>query len=173
MLAYFGETHAEPCGNCDLCREPPERFDGTQAVQKALSAMLRTGERFGVEHLIAVLRGEASERVRQLGHDALRTFGVGAEFERIQWRAIFRQMYSLGLASVTEMGGWRITQAGRRVLRGEDTVMLRKDALTRRVRGRKAKTRAVGGLDRRTRNCSRRSGRSAPSWPGRVACRPM
>jgi ATP-dependent DNA helicase RecQ len=147
LLAYFGETHAEPCGNCDLCREPPERFDGTQAVQKALSAMLRTGERFGVEHLIAVLRGETSDRVRQLGHDAIRTFGVGAEFERIQWRAIFRQMFSLRLASVTEMGSWQVTEAGRQVLRGEEIVMLRKDALTRRVRGRKAvKTRPVAGL---------------------------
>jgi ATP-dependent DNA helicase RecQ len=147
LLAYFGETHAEPCGNCDLCREPPERFDGTEAVRKALSAMLRTGERFGVEHLIAVLRGEASERVRQLGHDALPTFGVGAEFDRNQWRAIFRQMYSLGLASVTEMGGWQMTDTARRVLRGEDTVMLRKDAMARRAKTRKAaKTRAVAGL---------------------------
>ena len=147
LLAYFGETQLQPCGNCDLCRDPPERFDGTEAVRKALSAMLRTGERFGVEHLIAVLRGEASERVRQLGHDAIRTFGVGAEFERIQWRAIFRQMFSLGLASVTEMGGWQVTVAGRQVLRGEETVMLRKDALTRRARDRKApRTRAVAGL---------------------------
>jgi ATP-dependent DNA helicase RecQ len=147
LLAYFGETRSEPCGNCDLCREPPERFDGTEAVRKALSAMLRTGERFGVEHLIAVLRGEASERVRQLGHDALPTFGVGAEFDRNQWRAIFRQMYSLGLASVTEMGGWQMTETARRVLRGEDTVMLRKDALTRRAKTRKTpKTRAVAGL---------------------------
>jgi ATP-dependent DNA helicase RecQ len=147
LLAYFGETHAEPCGNCDLCREPPERFDGTEAVRKALSAMLRTGERFGVEHLIAVLRGEASERVRQLGHDALPTFGVGAEFDRIQWRAIFRQIYSLGLASVSEMGGWQMTETARRVLRGEDTVMLRKDSLTRRTKTRKAaKTRVVVGL---------------------------
>ncbi len=147
LLAYFGETRAEPCGNCDLCREPPERYDGTQAVQKALSAMLRTGERFGVEHLIAVLRGEASERVRQLGHDTIRTFGVGAEFERIQWRAIFRQMFSLCLASVTEMGSWQVTETGWQVLRGEETVMLRKDALTRRARTRKAsRTRAVAGL---------------------------
>ncbi len=149
LLTYFGETRVEPCGNCDLCRDPPERFDGTEAVQKALSAMLRTGERFGVEHLIAVLRGEASERVRQLGHDAIRTFGVGAEFDRIQWRAIFRQMLSLRLASVTEMGSWQATETGRQVLRGEETVMLRKDALTRRARDRKApRTRAVAGMGR-------------------------
>jgi ATP-dependent DNA helicase RecQ len=94
-----------------------------------------------------VLRGEASERVRQLGHDALPTFGVGAEFERLQWRAIFRQMLSLCLTSVTELGGWRMTEAGRRVLRGEETVMLRKDAMARRAKGRKAvRSRAVGGL---------------------------
>jgi ATP-dependent DNA helicase RecQ len=146
LLAYFGETHAEPCGNCDLCREPPERFDGTQAVQKALSAMLRTGERFGIEHLIAVLRGEASERVRQLHHDVLPTFGVGEEYDRNQWRAIFRQMYSLCLTSVTEMGGWQMTEAGRRVLRGEETVMLRNDALARRTKRKTAKPRTVAGL---------------------------
>jgi ATP-dependent DNA helicase RecQ len=147
LLAYFGETLVGPCGNCDLCREPPERFDGTEAVQKALSAMLRTGERFGIEHLIAVLRGEASERVRQLGHDALPTFGVGVDFDRVQWRAIFRQMFSLSLATVTEMGGWQMTAAGRSVLRGEETVMLRKDVLATRVKGRKAaRTRAVAGL---------------------------
>ena len=134
LLAYFGEDLAEPCGNCDLCREPPERFDGTEAVQKALSAMLRTGQRFGVEHLIAILRGEATERVAQLGHDRLPTFGVGAEFERNQWRAIFRQIYSLNLASVTEMGSWQMTPAAEPVLKGAETVMLRKDALTRRAR---------------------------------------
>ncbi|MDH3665910.1 MAG: DNA helicase RecQ [Paracoccaceae bacterium] len=134
LLTYFGEDLAEPCGNCDLCRDPPERFDGTEAVRKALSAMLRTGQRFGVEHLIAILRGETTERVTQLGHDRLPTFGVGAEFERNQWRAIFRQIYSLNLASVTEMGGWQMTPAAEPVLKGTETVMLRKDALTRRPR---------------------------------------
>ncbi len=146
LLAYFGEEGTEPCGNCDLCREPPERFDGTEAAQKALSAMLRTGERFGVEHLIAVLRGEATERVVQLGHDRVRTFGVGAEFERTQWRAIFRQVFALGLAEVTEAGSWQATEAGRRVLRGEETVMLRQDALRRPRPQKQAKARAVAGL---------------------------
>ncbi len=145
LLAHFGEDGTEPCGNCDLCREPPERFDGTEAVQKALSAMLRTGERFGVEHLIAVLRGEATERVVQLGHDRVRTFGVGAEFERSQWRAIFRQVYALGLAEVTEAGSWQATEGGRRVLRGEETVMLRQDALRRPRAQKQAKARSVAG----------------------------
>ncbi len=142
LLAYFGEDLAKTCGNCDLCRNPPDRFDGTEAVRKALSAMLRTGQRFGVEHLIAVLRGEATERVAQLGHDRLPTFGVGAEFERNQWRAIFRQIYSLNLASITEMGGWQMTSAAEPVLKGEEAVMLRKDALTRRPR-KERRTRAV------------------------------
>ncbi len=102
LLAYFGEAGAQPCGNCDLCREPPERFEGTEAVQKALSAMLRTGERFGVEHLIAVLRGEATERVVQLGHDRVRTFGVGAEFERLQWRARFSELKEVETARYTD-----------------------------------------------------------------------
>jgi ATP-dependent DNA helicase RecQ len=148
LLAYFGEDRAGPCGNCDLCRDPPERFDGTVAAQKALSAMLRTGERFGLEHLIAVLRGEATGRVVQMGHDAIRTFGAGAEFDRNQWRAIFRQIYSLCLAGVSEMGSWQVTEAGRRVLRGEAIVRLRQDALGPRNRGRKAqRIRAVAGLD--------------------------
>jgi ATP-dependent DNA helicase RecQ len=93
------------------------------------------------------LRGEASDRVRQLGHDTIRTFGVGAEFDRNQWRVIFRQLYALGFASVSEMGGWQITQAGRQVLRGEETVVLRQDAMTRRAKTRKdTRTRTVVGL---------------------------
>ncbi|MEM7508536.1 MAG: DNA helicase RecQ [Pseudomonadota bacterium] len=127
LLAYFGEERAEPCGNCDLCQTPPERFDGTELVQKALSAMVRTGERFGVEHLTAVLRGEMSDRVRQLGHDSLPTFGVGAETDKGTWRNVFRQLYALGHASVTETGSWLATDSGWEVMRGKAEVMLRKD----------------------------------------------
>src|SRR5262249_13348560 len=78
LLAYFGET-AKPCGNCDLCLEGVELVDGTILAQKALSAMARTGERFGTEHLIALLRGQTTERLAQLGHDQLPTFGVGKD----------------------------------------------------------------------------------------------
>ena len=78
LLAYFGETLAEPCGNCDLCRDRPELFDATEAARKAFSAILRTGESFGAEHLIAILRGERSEKVLRRGHERLPTFGVGA-----------------------------------------------------------------------------------------------
>ena len=125
LLAYFGEAGAAPCGNCDLCRTPPEMIDGTVAVQKALSAILRTGERFGVEHLVQVLRGEASERVTQLGHDRLPTFGCGTEHDATGWRDLFRQIYALGLTGIGEMGGWQATEAGWRVLRGQEAVHLR------------------------------------------------
>ena len=125
LLAYFSET-SEPCGNCDLCKSPPERFDGTEAAQKALSAMVRTGERFGLEHLIAVLRGDENERVASLRHDQLPTFGVGRDVEKAAWRDLFRQIYALGLASVDmQYGGWSVTEQGWAVLKGKETVQLK------------------------------------------------
>jgi ATP-dependent DNA helicase RecQ len=130
LLAYFGEQ-SEPCGNCDLCEGGVELFDGTVDAQKALSAVVRTGERFGIEHLIAVLLGETGEAVTRNGHDALPTFGVGAGRPRNDWRAIFRQLYALGLAEIdiTGYGSWRVTERGWAVLRGREAVELRKDAL--------------------------------------------
>ena len=91
LLNYFGES-AEPCGNCDVCIEPPELWDGTIAAQKALSAILRTGQRFGVVHLIDVLRGKSTEKIRQWRHDTLPTFGVGADLDDSVWRSVFRQL---------------------------------------------------------------------------------
>jgi ATP-dependent DNA helicase RecQ len=130
LLAYFGET-VGPCGACDLCREPPVLFDATEAARKALSAILRTGERFGVEHLIAVLRGENTEAVKTRGHDKLPTFGAGREYDRNQWRGIFRQMAALGLAmpDAEARGGWRMDETARPLLRGETTLELRADAV--------------------------------------------
>jgi len=131
LLDYFGEP-AEPCGNCDLCRGSVETFDATVLAQKALSAVVRTRERFGVEHLISVLRGERSEKVAQHGHDALPTFGVGADQSRKAWRSIFRQLGAIGYAlpEPERYNAWRMTDAGWRVLKGGETVTLRKDALS-------------------------------------------
>ena len=131
LLAYFGERREQPCGACDLCDNPPERFDGTVAAQKALSAVKRTGERFGVEHLIAVLRGDDTDTVIKFGHQTLPTFGCGAEFSKPEWRSIFRQLYAAGLAevNVTHYGEWLVTKAGWEAMRGEREVWLRKDAL--------------------------------------------
>ena len=131
LLQYFGEE-GKPCGNCDMCAGKVETFDATVLAQKALSAVVRTRERFGVEHLINVLRGEKSDKVAQHGHDALPTFGVGKDQSKNAWRSIFRQLGLIGLAGADEerRGGWRVNEAGWRVLRGEAPVTLRKDALS-------------------------------------------
>ena len=128
LLAYFGES-SQPCGNCDLCQEGVERFDGTIEAQKAMSAILRTGERFGVEHLIALLRGERTENILKFNHDALPTFGVGADRAAMDWRSIFRQLSAVGLIAqdLMEHGRWWVTDEGRRVLRGEARIELRKE----------------------------------------------
>ena len=135
LLAYFGETSG-PCGNCDLCLEGVELFDGTIDAQKAMSAILRTGERFGTEHLINLLTGNATEAIRRWRHDALPTFGVGKDRGANEWRSVFRQLYAAGLVSldIVEHGRWTVTDRGRRVLRGEDRIEIRRDPLARPAR---------------------------------------
>ena len=130
LLAYFGET-STACGNCDLCLGGVELFDGTIEAQKAMSAALRTGERFGMEHLIAILTGTANEAVKRWRHDELPTFGVGKDRSTNEWRAIFRQLYACGVLSldILEHGRWTVTEYGRRVLRGQEKVELRRDVL--------------------------------------------
>ena len=132
LLDYFGEEGA-PCGNCDLCSTPPELYDGSVAVQKALSAILRTGESFGAGHLIDILTGAMTDKVRQRRHDQLPTFGVGKEFDKRGWQAVFRQMaaHDLVRPDPERHGALRMTQAARPILRGEETITLRKDALNR------------------------------------------
>ena len=130
LLAYFGEESA-PCGNCDVCLDGVSTFDGTVAAQKALSAMVRTGERFGEVHLVALLTGEATENMVRFGHTGLKTFGCGKEFTKAQWRAIFRQLLALGLADVdlASHGRWFVTQAGVEVLKGRREVTFRRDVV--------------------------------------------
>ena len=127
LLDYFGES-AAPCGNCDVCLDPPERWDGTVAAQKALSAVYRTGMRFGVGHLVDVLRGKATDKVKQWGHDTLPTFGVGTDLDEAAWRTVFRQLAAAGLLHVdlAEHGALRLTEAARPVLRGERNIELRR-----------------------------------------------
>jgi ATP-dependent DNA helicase RecQ len=130
LLAYFGET-AKPCGNCDFCCEGAEVIDGTIAAQKALSAIVRTGERFGTEHLTNVLLGENSDAVEKFGHGRLPTFGVGKEYGRQEWRSIFRQLHGAGIVAldITGHGTWSVTETGRAVLKGQAGVTLRRDTL--------------------------------------------
>ena len=138
LLAYFGEA-AEPCGNCDLCENPPELFDGTEAVQMALSAMLRTGEWFGAGHLVDILIGNPTDKVKARGHDELPTFGVGKARKRGEWQAIYRQMlgHDLVRPDPERHGALRMTEAARPILRGEAPMTLRKDAITRATENRR------------------------------------
>ncbi|WP_235829715.1 DNA helicase RecQ [Frigidibacter oleivorans] len=133
LLGYFGEQ-AAPCGNCDICDSPPDTFDGTEAVRKALSAILRTQESFGAGHLIDILTGNATDKVRERGHDALPTFGVGRDLPRGQWQAVFRQMmgHDLVRPDPDRHGALRMTDNARPVLRGEAAVTLRRDTLAAR-----------------------------------------
>ena len=126
LLAYFGEDSG-PCGNCDTCLDPPQTWDGTEAVRKALSCVYRTGQRFGAGHVIDVLMGRDDERVRQWGHDKLTTYGIGADIAEKEWRGIFRQMVALGLLAVDHAhGALVLTAASRPVLKGEQDVPLRR-----------------------------------------------
>ncbi len=129
LLRYFGEDSA-PCGNCDLCDQPPQVFDATESVRKALSAVLRTGESYGAGHLVDILTGSLTEKVRTRRHDLLPTFGVGRELSKTEWGTVFRQMMGRDLVrpDPERHGALRMTEAARPVLRGEEAVTFRKEA---------------------------------------------
>jgi ATP-dependent DNA helicase RecQ len=136
LLEYFGEKKPA-CGNCDTCLDPPETWDGTIAVQKLLSAALRTGQRFGAAYVMDVLLGKATERIAQNGHDRLPTFGVGKDLPEKVWRGITRQVVAGGLlrANAARYGALEVTEKARSVLRGEVSVPLRRPKeKTRRLR---------------------------------------
>jgi len=136
LLEYFGEELPEPCGNCDTCLEPIETFDGTEAARKALSCVYRTGEIFGAAYIIDVLLGGDTERIRKFGHDQLSTYGIGDEFSRNEWRSVFRQLVTQGLLTVdiAGHGGLKLGPDCRPVLRGEQSVDLRREAVREPVR---------------------------------------
>ncbi|SJM92395.1 DNA helicase RecQ [Crenothrix polyspora] len=129
LLRYFGDTLEQPCGNCDTCLQQVETWDGTVAAQKALSCIHRTGQRFGSHYLIDVLLGKASERMVKAGHDKLSTFGIGKDLAEQQWHSVFRQLVARGLVAVDfdNFNVLRLSDACRPILRGEQTLMLRKD----------------------------------------------
>ena len=135
LLGYFGET-TDPCGNCDLCDTPAEVFDGTVAVRKALSAILRTGEWFGAGHLIDILTGNETDKVLARRHDQLPTFGVGGEYDKRQWQAVFRQMmgHDLVRPDPERHGALKMTEAARPILRDEAGITLRLDTIRKAVR---------------------------------------
>ncbi|MGP3696784.1 DNA helicase RecQ [Rhodobacter sp. NSM] len=130
LLGYFGESSG-PCGTCDLCERPAELFDATEAVRKALSAILRTGEWFGTGHLVDILTGNATQKVRDRGHDQLPTFSVGRDLSRAAWEAVFRQMMGRDLVrpDAERHGALKMTEAARPILRGEEAITLRRDTV--------------------------------------------
>ncbi|HEY4559500.1 MAG TPA: DNA helicase RecQ [Lysobacter sp.] len=132
LLRWFGEEHGGACGNCDNCISPPQSWDGTEAARKALSAIYRTGQRFGVGHLVDVLRGAKTEKVQQFRHDQLAVFGVGADLDDRQWRSVFRQLVAGGHVDidVEHFGALRLTEASRPVLKGEATLRFRTEPKT-------------------------------------------
>jgi ATP-dependent DNA helicase RecQ len=132
LLGYFGERDHPRCGNCDNCLTPAGVWNGVIAAQKALSAVFRTGQRFGVAHLVDVLVGKMSDRMRQLGHDRLKTFGVGADLKKHEWQSVFRQLVAQGhlAVDIEGHGGLHFGETGAAVLRGEVPVEFRKDVET-------------------------------------------
>jgi ATP-dependent DNA helicase RecQ len=166
LLAYFGDAQGcasvagsrtlgatddlrEGCGNCDTCLEPVETWDGSIAAQQALSCIYRTGQRFGVTYLIDVLRGKSDERIRQFGHDRQSTFGIGKALDEKQWRSVFRQLVAKSLVEVDfeGHGSLKLTDACRPVLRGEQTLMLRKDVQVAKTKKERYEKRQPGGVD--------------------------
>jgi len=148
LLGYFGEAHPGDCGHCDNCLTPPQSWDGTVAAQKALSCVYRTGQRFGAAHLIDVLRGADTVKVRQFGHEALSTYGIGSELDGKQWRSVFRQLVAAGLLQPDHEGhgALRLTADSSAVLKGARSLTLRSDppkVTKRRVRGDQSAARAA------------------------------
>jgi ATP-dependent DNA helicase RecQ len=129
LLGYFGEAAPASCGNCDNCLKPARVWDGLIAAQKAISAVVRTGQRFGVAYLADVLMGRATERIRSFGHDQLKTFGVGMELGKSEWHSVFRQLVAQGhlAVDIEGHGGLRLGESAPAVLRGEMPVALRDD----------------------------------------------
>ena len=138
LLSYFDEQHPGDCGYCDNCQHPPETWDATEAARKALSCVYRTGQRFGAAHVIDVLLGNATDRISNLGHVNLSTFGIGADLDRKTWQSVIRQLLALGHLQPDPdgHGGLQLTEHCRALLRGEEPIQLRRDAMpVRRRRG--------------------------------------
>lgn len=146
LLSYFGDQLEQPCGNCDTCLNPPETWDGTVAVQKALSCVYRTGQRFGVNYIIDVLRGSENERVIQSGHNQLSTYGIGTELSANAWKSVFRQLVAKGYlrADPEGYGSLQLTEHCRPLLKGEKMIELRRDPVPPKSPGAKGSARRSG-----------------------------
>ena len=129
LLNYFDEPLDEPCGYCDLCLEPPEIWDGTEVARKALSCIYRSGQSFGVAHLVDILLGKSTDKIRRFGHDRLSTFGIGTELDQSSWRSVYRQLVARGYVNVDHdsHGALKLNERCRSLLKGDERVQLRRD----------------------------------------------
>ena len=146
LLNYFGEQREEDCGNCDVCLDPPERFDATEAAQKALSCVYRVGQRFGVGYVVAVLRGADNERIRALGHQKLSTWGIGSDRSEQEWISIIRQLIHHGylVQDIASYSVLKLTESARPLLRGERTLELARPRIRERTAVKKRPVAAAG-----------------------------
>ncbi|MGL5187564.1 MAG: ATP-dependent DNA helicase RecQ [Plesiomonas shigelloides] len=132
LLNYFGESRQEPCGNCDVCLDPPKRYDGLEDAQKALSCIYRVGQRFGLGYVVEVLRGAQSQRIRDHGHDKLSVYGVGRDHSHEHWVSVLRQLIHLGFVTqnIALHSALQLTEAARPLLRGEVSLQLAQPRVT-------------------------------------------
>ncbi len=149
LLNYFGETLPGPCGNCDTCLEPVDTWDGTEAARMALSAVYRTGQRFGVNHLIDLLRGSEGERIYQFDHHLLPTYGVGKQLDNSQWRSVFRQLVARTYLSVDleRFGALRLEEKCRPLLQGNEEIQLRRDQPQSKAGKQQTRTKLPADID--------------------------
>ncbi len=149
LLGYFGEHLDQDCGNCDVCLNPPQTFDATVAAQKVLSCVYRVGERFGIKHVVDVLRGADTERIRRLGHAKLSTYGIGSDMSDTEWTSLVRQLIHRGLL-LQDIGNYsvlRLTPAARPVLRGERELVLARPRIKSRSKRRSGAAAALEAAD--------------------------
>ena len=142
LLGYFGEKLEQACGNCDNCLEPVATFDGTEVARKALSCVYRSGQRYGVSHLVDILLGKPTDKVKQAGHDQITTFAIGQELDQKQWRSVFRQLLAQGFiaSDPTVYGGIKLMPDCRPLLKGEQSIQLRLDRKVSSKAGKKQRT---------------------------------
>ena len=149
LLGYLGESLDEDCGNCDVCLDPPESFDGTEAARKVLSCVYRVRQSFGMKHVVDVLRGADNERIRRFGHEHLTTYGIGAEHSHAEWMSITRQLIHRGylVQDIAAFSVLKLTREALRVLRGEESVELAKPRIKEKVKKKPAIALELGPPD--------------------------
>jgi len=149
LLRYFGEEREQVCGNCDICLNPPKTWDASEAAQKLLSNIYRTGQRFGSGHVIDVLRGKDTAKIRQFGHQSVSTYGIGKDRSDKQWRSIIRQLLvqNFLLVNDAQYGALQLTEKSREILRGETKIFLREELIADKPEKKKRRPAQVDEAD--------------------------